>query len=68
MIESKKRILLKDRTIQGFNMGIKNGADAGQTIPQTHLHLIPRREQNVKNPTGGIRNIILEKGDYSIKS
>jgi diadenosine tetraphosphate (Ap4A) HIT family hydrolase len=64
MIDAKKRILQKDRTIQGFNLGINNGAVAGQTIPHTHMHLILRRKQDVKNPTGGIRNIIPGKGDY----
>ena len=33
-----------DETLQpdGFNIGINDGAAAGQTVPHLHLHLIPR--------------------------
>ena len=51
-------------TVNGFNIGINNGKIAGQTILHTHIHLIPRRESDVENPVGGIRNIIPGKGDY----
>ncbi|MEH6745816.1 MAG: HIT family protein [Maribacter arcticus] len=40
------------------------GEDAGQTVFHCHMHLIPRRKGDVENPTGGIRNLILRKGDY----
>ena len=49
---------------QGFNVGINNSPVAGQTVPHAHIHVIPRYEGDVKNPRGGIRNIIPEKGDY----
>jgi len=32
-----------------------------------HMHLIPRRDGDVENPIGGIRNIIPGKGDYLSK-
>lgn len=48
----------------GFNIGINQGRDAGQTIPQFHVHLIPRFMGDVDDPTGGVRNIIPGKGDY----
>ena len=49
---------------EGFNIGINQGAIAGQTIFHTHMHLIPRRKGDVENPTGGVRNVIPGKGEY----
>lgn len=57
----------KDRTIQGFNFGVNSGSSAGQTIMHVHLHLIPRRDGDIENPIGGIRNVIPGKGDYLSK-
>jgi diadenosine tetraphosphate (Ap4A) HIT family hydrolase len=37
---------------------------AGQTIFHCHTHLIPRRENDVKNPAGGVRHIIDGMGYY----
>jgi diadenosine tetraphosphate (Ap4A) HIT family hydrolase len=62
--DAKKRVSFKDKSIQGFNLGINSGQVAGQTILHTHMHLIPRRINDVAIPTGGIRNIIPRKGDY----
>jgi diadenosine tetraphosphate (Ap4A) HIT family hydrolase len=57
-------ILRQDKTVKGFNVGINCGVVAGQTVMHCHIHLIPRREFDVDNPTGGIRNIIPGKGCY----
>lgn len=62
--EVKAEIEKKDKTITGYNIGINNGEDAGQTIPHCHIHLIPRRKGDVIDPIGGIRNIIPGKGNY----
>lgn len=53
-----------DPTISGFNMGVNDGYDAGQTVNHCHIHLIPRRSGDVPDPRGGIRHIIPEKGFY----
>jgi diadenosine tetraphosphate (Ap4A) HIT family hydrolase len=55
---------LEDTTIEGFNIGINQGVIAGQTIMHAHVHIIPRRKDDVSNPRGGIRNVIPGKGDY----
>lgn len=60
----RKKILEKDKTVTGFNVGVNDGLDAGQTIFHCHIHVIPRRKGDVVNPTGGIRNIIPNKGSY----
>lgn len=62
--EMKIKIIKKDPTVTGFNIGINDRADAGQTVPHCHIHLIPRRKGDVSNPRGGIRHIIPGKGFY----
>ena len=57
-------ILDEDSSVEGFNIGMNNGTVAGQTIDHCHIHLIPRREGDVINATGGVRNIIPDMGDY----
>jgi diadenosine tetraphosphate (Ap4A) HIT family hydrolase len=60
----KEILQKKDPKITGFNIGFNTGEDAGQTIFHAHMHIIPRRYQDVKNPKGGIRNVIAGQGDY----
>jgi diadenosine tetraphosphate (Ap4A) HIT family hydrolase len=48
----------------GFNIGINDGAAAGQTIPHVHIHLIPRYDGDAADPRGGIRWVIPAKADY----
>lgn len=49
----------------GFNIGMNYGEVAGQTVNWPHIHLIPRRKGDVDDPTGGVRNTIPGKGNYS---
>jgi ATP adenylyltransferase len=60
----KEKIRKKDSSISGFNIGINDGREAGQTVFHCHIHLIPRRKGDVKDPQGGIRHVIPEKGFY----
>ena len=48
----------------GFNIGLNWGEAAGQTVPYPHVHLIPRRKGDMTDPTGGVRHVIPEKGNY----
>jgi len=63
--DQKKLIEDLDASVEGFNVGMNCGEIAGQSIWHCHVHLIPRRRGDVKNPRGGVRNIISGKGDYS---
>lgn len=48
----------------GFNIGMNIGEAAGQTVQWPHVHLIPRRKGDMEDPTGGVRHVIPEKGNY----
>jgi len=48
----------------GFNVGLNHGEVAGQTVSWPHIHLIPRRKDDVEDPVGGVRNTIPGKGNY----
>ena len=62
--EHRNRIIKLDESVTAFNIGINSGEDAGQTVMHCHVHLIPRRKGDVKNPRGGIRGVIPEKQNY----
>jgi diadenosine tetraphosphate (Ap4A) HIT family hydrolase len=47
-----------------YNIGINDGAAAGQTVPHLHLHLIPRYNGDVADARGGVRWVIPDKADY----
>ncbi len=51
----------------GFNIGINDGAAAGQTVLHLHIHLIPRFKGDLPDPRGGIRWVIPSKADYWTK-
>lgn len=48
----------------GFTLGVNDGTAAGQTMPQFHFHVIPRRSGDVPDPRGGIRHLIPSKARY----
>ena len=65
LIKKMREIILKkDKKVLGFNVGMNAGKIAGQTIMHCHIHLIPRRKGDVKNPQGGVRGVIATKQHY----
>tara|TARA_E500000178_G_C16318173_1_gene443534 strand:- start:40 stop:438 length:399 start_codon:yes stop_codon:yes gene_type:complete len=68
ILKSQKKELKKlDKKISAFNIGVNIGKDAGQSIMHCHIHLIPRRKGDVKDPRGGVRGVIPEKQKYKRK-
>ena len=55
---------VKEGEWDGFNVGMNYGPAAGQTVPWPHIHLIPRRHGDMEDPTGGVRHVIPERGNY----
>ena len=60
----REKLMSEDVSITGFNVGTNDGKTAGQTIMHCHLHLIPRREGDMSNPSGGVRGVIPERQKY----
>ncbi len=60
----RERFLNEDPSVTGFNIGINCGFSAGQSIFHAHIHLIPRRNKDTKNPKGGVRGVIHGKRSY----
>ena len=63
----KQEIINKDKTVLAFNIGTNAGKLSGQSILHCHIHLIPRRKGDVKNPQGGVRAVIPKKQHYKRK-
>jgi len=59
-----RSLIERDQDPDGYNIGINVGKAAGQTISHMHIHVLPRHEGDVADPTGGIRNVLPGKGKY----
>jgi len=64
LLDKAKHQLQAEFGPAGYNIGINDGAAAGQTINHLHLHLIPRYPGDRPDPRGGVRCVIPDKADY----
>ena len=64
LVRSAKTQIDAEYRPSAYNIGINDGAAAGQTVPHLHIHLIPRYDGDRHDPRGGVRWIIPEKADY----
>jgi len=64
LLEAAKQQLQSEFGPAGYNIGINDGAAAGQTVDHLHIHLIPRYQGDRPDPRGGVRWVIPEKADY----
>lgn len=53
---------------EAFNVGLNHGRAAGQTVMYPHVHLIPRRQGDCLDPTGGVRGVINTQQNYKSSS
>ena len=64
LLDAAKVAIAAEFNPDGYNIGINDGAAAGQTVSHLHIHLIPRYTGDRVDPRGGVRWIIPEKADY----
>jgi diadenosine tetraphosphate (Ap4A) HIT family hydrolase len=64
LLDEAKKIVDEKFHPDAYNIGMNLGVAAGQSIMHLHIHLIPRYENDVDNPRGGVRGIIPEKRNY----
>lgn len=63
-LDDAKQQLDAEFSPAGYNIGINDGAAAGQTVGHLHIHLIPRYTDDQPDPRGGVRWVVPEKADY----
>ncbi len=64
LLSNAKNMVQADLAPAGYNIGINDGASAGQTVPHLHIHLIPRYTGDLPDPRGGVRWVLPEKAKY----
>jgi diadenosine tetraphosphate (Ap4A) HIT family hydrolase len=64
LLDMAKRDLDVSHSPAGYNIGINDGAVAGQTVPHVHIHLIPRYPNDKPDPRGGVRWVLPLKAKY----
>lgn len=68
LLDEAKLQLQSEFSPAGYNIGINDGAAAGQTVSHLHIHLIPRYPGDRPDPRGGVRWVMPDKADYWSKS
>lgn len=64
LLDEARQKLLAERNPDGFNIGINDGAAAGQTVFHLHIHLIPRYVGDCEDPRGGVRKLFPDRAPY----
>lgn len=64
LLDEAKNAIGAEMNPDGWNIGINDGAAAGQTVPHLHIHLIPRYRGDREDTRGGVRWVIPEKARY----
>ncbi len=64
LLQEAKKMLEREYSLDGYNIGVNCGEAAGQTIMHLHIHLIPRYQGDIDNPRGGVRGVIPDKRIY----
>ncbi len=63
-VEAVRTIIDRKYHPDGYNIGVNVGRAAGQTVFHLHMHVIPRYQGDVPDPTGGVLHVIPSKGNY----
>ena len=63
-LESVKAAIEEAYAPDGYNIGLNSGRAAGQTVFHLHVHVIPRYNDDVEDPRGGVRWVIPDRAAY----
>lgn len=64
LLDQAKAIIDARCSPAAYNIGINDGAAAGQTVAHLHIHLIPRYAGDRADPRGGVRWVLPDKARY----
>jgi diadenosine tetraphosphate (Ap4A) HIT family hydrolase len=64
LLDRAKALLDQQYHPDGYNIGINDGAAAGQTVMHLHIHLISRYVGDCADARGGVRWIFPDKAAY----
>jgi len=67
MVKLAREYVEKEHQPDSYNIGINVSKAAGQSVPHTHIHLIPRYFGDVEDPRGGVRSVIPSKRRYTTR-
>ena len=67
LLDAAKVVLDREHRPAAYNLGLNNGAVAGQTVMHVHLHLIPRYTGDTVDPRGGVRWMFPGQAAYWIE-
>ena len=67
LVEEGKKMLDEKYNPDGYNVGVNVNKSGGQTVFHVHVHLMPRFNGDVIDPTGGVRGAIPKYMKYSSK-
>lgn len=66
LVDALKDTLDRELQPDGYNVGFNAGEAAGRTVFHAHLHVIPRFDGDVEDPTGGVRHAVVGRGHYRL--
>jgi diadenosine tetraphosphate (Ap4A) HIT family hydrolase len=55
---AREELIRTTKLPDGFTIGVNEGRAAGRTVDHLHIHVIPRRQGDVADPCGGIRQVV----------
>lgn len=64
LLDGLKAQIDREHAPAAYNIGLNDGAAAGQTVMHVHLHLMPRYAGDADDPRGGVRWIFPQRAAY----
>lgn len=61
LLDRAQTRIAADHSPDGYNIGVNVGKAGGQNRMHVHMHLIPRYNGDVADPSGGVRCVLARK-------